>query len=97
MRNYLSFTVLDDVPFVENHIVPLDEGKEVNVIPYNVIRSNHQVVLREEPPQPGNDMKESLHFKNMIKITMIIKIIQSNLFNPALLGPCHCTTTENAT
>lgn len=42
---YLCFAILDNMSFIKDNIVPLDEGEEVYVIPHNVIRSNHQVVI----------------------------------------------------
>ena len=34
--------------FIQYNIIPLDEGEEVDVIPHNVVRSHHQIMIREE-------------------------------------------------
>ena len=42
---YLSFSIFDYVPFIQDTIVPADGAEEVNVIPHNIIGSHNQIVL----------------------------------------------------
>jgi hypothetical protein len=42
---YLGFSILDNMTLIQDAIVPLDGTKEVNVLPDDIIRSHHQVVM----------------------------------------------------
>lgn len=81
---YLGFTVLDDMSLIKDHIIPLDEGEEVYVISYNVIRSDHQVVLREESPQSENEREESHQQQNQ-NIDSSAVIVRDFVFTSGLV------------
>ena len=42
---YLSFSIFDYVPFIQDTIVPADGAEEVDVIPHNIIGCHNQIVL----------------------------------------------------
>lgn len=45
LQTYFGLAILNDVPFVQNTVVPADGTEEVNVIPHHVIRCYNQIVL----------------------------------------------------
>lgn len=45
LQTYFGLAILNDVPFVQNTVVPADGTEEVNVIPHHVIRRYNQIVL----------------------------------------------------
>lgn len=42
---YLSLSIFDYVPFIQDTIVPADGAEEVDVIPHNIIGRHNQIVL----------------------------------------------------
>lgn len=45
LQTYFGLAILNDVPFVQNTVVPADGTEEVNVIPHHVVRCYNQIVL----------------------------------------------------
>ena len=45
LQVYLSFSIFDYVPFIQDTIVPADGAEEVDVIPHNIIGRHNQIVL----------------------------------------------------
>jgi hypothetical protein len=77
----LCLSILDDVAFIKNTVIPFDGTKEMYIFPNNVIRCDNQIVIFDSAPKPNKTVK-----LNLKKHTQELK----THFSLSLGGPTYC-------